>query len=171
MVLEVGKWCMQHKMKSNCVPTLILNALESCVGFGWLGMRIKLSKKWDEDPTAINSSLCGWLCGGDGGGEWGTSFSKRCYKRDQVKERCLLLVCLHFARTCCLKSLSIRHFLGVPKVVFKCSPLSWVGLELQFLELITVSTEVIIILFLCKSFKITCQGWVSVHPIHFFANW
>jgi hypothetical protein len=33
-----------------------------------------------------------------------------------------------------------------------------------------VSTEVIIILFFCKSFKITCQGCVSVHPIHFFCQ-
>jgi hypothetical protein len=151
-------------------PNPNLKCTREWVGFGWLGMRIKLSKKWDEDPTAINSSLCGWLCDGDGGGEWGTSFSKRSYKRDQVKERCLLLVCLHFARTCCLKSLSIRHFLGVPKVVFKCSPLSWVGLELQFLELINVSTEVIIILFLCKSFKIYMPGMGICPPNTFFCQ-
>jgi hypothetical protein len=52
-----------------------------------------------------------------------------------------------------------RHFLGVPKVVLNA--LLWVprgGLELQFLELINVFTEVIIILFLCESFKFYKPG-------------
>ncbi len=87
------------------------------------------------------------------------------------KDAYFLCVCT-LQGQCCLKSLSIRHFLGVPKVVLNALLwVPWVGLELQFLELINVSTEVITILFLCKSFKITCHGWVCVHPIHFFANW
>lgn len=102
-------------------------------------------------------------CGGDGGGEWGTSFSKKVLQKGPGQRKmptsCVFALCKDmFSKKLVYKTLSS----------LKCSPLPWVGLELQFLELINVSTEVIIILFLCKSLKFYMPGMVICPPNTFF---
>jgi hypothetical protein len=69
----VGTMEMMHATQNEeqLCPNPNLKCTREWVGFGrselapmlnsWLGMRIKLSRMWEEDPTAIDSSLCGWL--------------------------------------------------------------------------------------------------------------
>jgi hypothetical protein len=71
-------------------------------------------------------------CGGDGGGEWGTSFSKKVLQKGPGQRKmptsCVFALCKDMLS----KKLVYKTLSRGTQSSLKCSRLPWVGLELQF---------------------------------------